>query len=54
MAGLDYMTMDSRNAGNRDDLAIRGMIVIGLIGLCLDGRVRLLEAFEWVRWRYAH
>jgi NitT/TauT family transport system permease protein len=53
-SGLGYMIMDSRNAGNRYDLVIGGMIVIGLIGLCLDGIVRLAEEFKWVRWRYAH
>jgi NitT/TauT family transport system permease protein len=53
-SGLGYMIMDSRNAGNRYDLVIAGMIIIGLIGLCLDGIMRLLEEFKWVRWRYAH
>jgi NitT/TauT family transport system permease protein len=53
-SGLGYMIMDSRNAGNRYDLVIAGMIIIGLIGLSLDGIMRLLEEFKWVRWRYAH
>jgi NitT/TauT family transport system permease protein len=53
-SGLGYMIMDSRNAGNRYDLVIAGMIIIGVIGLCLDGIMRLLEGFKWVRWRYAH
>jgi NitT/TauT family transport system permease protein len=53
-SGLGYMIMDSRNAGNRYDLVIAGMIIIGVIGLSLDGIMRLLEAFKWVRWRYAH
>jgi len=52
--GLGYMIMDSRNAGNRYDLVIAGMIIIGLIGLSLDGAMRLLEGIRWVRWRYAH
>ena len=42
-SGLGYMIMDSRNAGNRYDLVIAGMIIIGLIGLSLDGIMRLLE-----------
>jgi NitT/TauT family transport system permease protein len=29
------------------------MIIIGLIGLLLDGVMRLLEGLKWVRWRYA-
>jgi NitT/TauT family transport system permease protein len=53
-SGLGYMIMDSRNAGNRYDLVIAGMIMIGLIGLSLDGLMRLLEGLRWVRWRYAH
>jgi len=53
-SGLGYMIMDSRNAGNRYDLVIAGMIIIGLIGLLLDGAMRLLEGLRLVRWRYAH
>jgi NitT/TauT family transport system permease protein len=53
-SGLGYMIMDSRNAGNRYDLVIAGMIIIGVIGLSLDGLMRLLEGMRWVRWRYAH
>jgi NitT/TauT family transport system permease protein len=53
-SGLGYMIIDSRNAGNRYDLVIAGMIIIGLIGLMLDGSMRLLEGVRWVRWRYAH
>jgi NitT/TauT family transport system permease protein len=53
-SGLGYMIMDSRNAGNRYDLVIAGMIIIGLIGLSLDGVMRMLEGIKWVRWRYAH
>ena len=41
-SGLGYLIMDSRNAGNRYDLVIAGMIIIGLIGLMLDGIMRLL------------
>ncbi len=52
-SGLGYMIMDSRNAGNRYDLVIAGMIIIGVIGLSLDGSMRRLERIRWVRWRYA-
>ncbi|HEX4243729.1 MAG TPA: ABC transporter permease [Steroidobacteraceae bacterium] len=51
-SGLGYLIMDSRNAGNRYDLVVAGMIVIGLIGLLLDGGMRLLEGLKSVRWRY--
>ena len=53
-AGLGYLIMDSRNAGNRYDLVVAAMIIIGLIGLMLDGGMRLLEGHKLVRWRYAH
>lgn len=51
-SGLGYLIMDSRNAGNRYDLVIAGMIIIGIIGLLLDGLMRLLEGLKAVRWRY--
>jgi NitT/TauT family transport system permease protein len=53
-SGLGYLIIDSRNAGNRYDLVIAAMILIGLIGLLLDGAMRLLEGLKLVRWRYAH
>jgi NitT/TauT family transport system permease protein len=53
-SGLGYLIIDSRNAGNRYDLVISGMVIIGLIGLSLDGLMRLLEGLRVVRWRYAH
>lgn len=52
-SGLGYLIIDSRNAGNRYDLVIAGMIIIGLIGLLLDDGMRRLERLKWVRWRYA-
>ncbi len=51
-SGLGYLIIDSRNAGNRYDLVIAGMIIIGLIGLLLDGLMRNLEGLKIVRWRY--
>jgi NitT/TauT family transport system permease protein len=53
-SGLGYMIMDARNAGNRYELVVAGMIIIGLIGLMLDGSMRMLESMKIVRWRYAH
>ena len=53
-SGLGFLIIDARNAGNRYDLVIAGMIIIGLIGLSLDGLMRLLEGLRSVRWRYAH
>ena len=51
-SGLGYLIMDSRNAGNRYDLVIASMIIIGVIGLLLDGATRLLEQLDMVKWRY--
>ncbi|TMJ29165.1 MAG: ABC transporter permease [Alphaproteobacteria bacterium] len=51
-SGLGYLIMDSRNAGNRYDLVIASMIIIGMIGLLLDGTTRLLERMKTVKWRY--
>jgi NitT/TauT family transport system permease protein len=51
-SGLGYLIMDSRNAGNRYDLVIASMIIIGVIGLLLDGVTRLLERLNTVKWRY--
>jgi NitT/TauT family transport system permease protein len=53
-SGLGYLIIDSRNAGNRYDLVIAGMAVIGLIGLLLDGVMRLLEGLKSVEWRHGH
>ncbi|ATB38920.1 ABC-type nitrate/sulfonate/bicarbonate transport system, permease component [Cystobacter fuscus] len=35
-SGLGYLIIDSRNAGNRYDLVVAGMVLIGLTGLVLD------------------
>ena len=51
-SGLGFLIMDARNAGNRYDLVIGAMIMIGIIGLLLDVLMRLLEKLESVRWRY--
>ena len=51
-SGLGYLIMDSRNAGNRYDLVVAGMIIIGIIGLILDVAMRKLEGLKSVRWRY--
>lgn len=51
-SGLGYLIMDSRNAGNRYDLVIASMIIIGVTGLLLDGATRMLERMKTVKWRY--
>ena len=52
-SGLGYLIIDARNAGNRYDLVVAGMVLIGLIGLLLDGLMRTLESLDSVRWRHA-
>jgi NitT/TauT family transport system permease protein len=53
-SGLGYLIIDSRNAGNRYDLVIAVLLIAGLIGLLLDGVMRLLAALESLRWRIVH
>lgn len=35
-SGLGFLIVDARNAGNRYDLVVAGMLIIGVIGLLLD------------------
>ena len=51
-SGLGYLIMDARNAGNRYDLVVAAMIIIGVIGLGIDVAMRRLEGLKGVRWRY--
>jgi NitT/TauT family transport system permease protein len=51
-SGLGFMIIDARNAGNRYDLVIAAMVIIGIIGLLLDVAMRRLEGLNSVRWRY--
>jgi NitT/TauT family transport system permease protein len=50
-SGLGFLIVDARNAGNRYDLVIAGMLVIGVIGLLLDIAMRSLEQMKSFRWR---
>ena len=51
-SGLGFLIVDARNAGNRYDLVVAGMLIIGLIGLCLDRAMRSLERVKSFRWSY--
>jgi len=51
-SGLGFLIVDSRNAGNRYDLVIAGMVLIGLTGLLLDIGMRRLEKLKALRWGY--
>ncbi|MGH9720874.1 MAG: ABC transporter permease [Bryobacteraceae bacterium] len=52
-SGLGFLIVDARNAGNRYDLVIAGMVMIGLVGLVLDAGMRSLEKLKSLRWGYA-
>jgi len=51
-SGLGFLIIDARNAGNRYDLVVAGMVMIGLIGLLLDRGMRRLERGRALRWGY--
>jgi NitT/TauT family transport system permease protein len=52
-SGLGFLIIDARNAGNRYDLVIAGMVMIGVIGLLLDLGMRSLERVKSFRWGYS-
>jgi len=52
-SGLGFLIVDARNAGNRYDLIVAGMVLIGTIGLLLDVAMRRLERLESIRWGYS-
>jgi len=51
-SGLGFLIVDARNAGNRYDLVVAGMVMIGLIGLVLDVSIRQLEKVKALKWGY--
>jgi len=51
-SGLGFLIVDARNAGNRYDLVVAGMVMIGLIGLVLDAFMRQLEKMKALKWGY--
>jgi NitT/TauT family transport system permease protein len=51
-SGLGFLIVDARNAGNRYDLVVAGMILIGAVGVVLDLLMRRLELLPTVRWGY--
>ncbi|HUP47263.1 MAG TPA: ABC transporter permease [Thermoanaerobaculia bacterium] len=52
-SGLGFLIIEARNAGNRYDLVVAGMVLIGVIGIVLDLAIRRLEGLDSVRWGYA-
>lgn len=51
-SGLGFLIIDARNAGNRYDLVVAGMVIIGVIGFLLDIGMRSLEKIKSFRWSY--
>ena len=52
-SGLGFLNVDARHAGNRYDLVVAGMVMIGVIGLMLDTGMRSLEKVRALRWGYS-
>jgi NitT/TauT family transport system permease protein len=52
-SGLGFLIVDARNAGNRYDLVVAGMVIIGFIGLLLDMGMRRIEKVKSFRWGYS-
>jgi len=52
-SGLGFLIVDARNAGNRYDLVVAGMVMIGIIGLLLDMGIRSFERVKSFRWSYS-
>jgi NitT/TauT family transport system permease protein len=52
-SGLGFLIVDARNAGNRYDLVVAGMLIIGIIGLLLDWGMRSFERVKSFRWGYS-
>jgi NitT/TauT family transport system permease protein len=48
-SGLGFLIVDARNAGDRYDLVVAGMVTIGLIGLILDNGLRALASVPSLR-----
>jgi NitT/TauT family transport system permease protein len=53
-SGLGFLILDARNAGNRYDLVVAGMVLIGGVGLALDALLRRLEHLPAMRWGFPH
>jgi NitT/TauT family transport system permease protein len=49
-SGLGFLILDARNAGNRYDLVVAGMVLVGVIGFVIDVGMRRLERLKTLRW----
>jgi NitT/TauT family transport system permease protein len=53
-SGLGFLVIDARNAGNRYDLVVCGMLLIGVTGILLDLLMRRLENTLTAQWGYSN
>lgn len=53
-SGLGFLIIDSRNSGQRYDLVVGAMLLIGVIGLVLDLLFRRVETVKPMRWGFRH
>ncbi|WXH26397.1 Putative aliphatic sulfonates transport permease protein SsuC [Myxococcus stipitatus] len=51
-SGLGFLILDARNAGNRYDLVVAGMVLIGAVGLGLDALLRRMERLPALSWGF--
>ena len=51
-SGLGYLIIDARNAGQRTDLVVAAMLLIGTVGLLMDLAMRRVETLRAVRWGF--
>ncbi len=50
-SGLGFLIIDARNAGNRYDVVVAGMMTIGALGLLLDQGMRRIDRIPWLKAR---
>ena len=50
--GLGWLIIDARYQGARTDLIVGTMLIIGVIGVCIDALLRRLERLPRVSWGY--
>jgi len=50
--GLGWLIIDARYQGARTDLIVGTMLIIGVIGVCIDMLLRRLERLPQVSWGY--
>lgn len=52
-SGLGFLIVEARNAGDRFDLILAGMAMIGIVGVLLDKGIQAIEDLPGLRWGFA-